>query len=116
MKKFFNRHWVYWIDKTKYIIIPLSIIWIGLATWRAVLLEPASDALKRLSDSNYLQVTQNSAQYDYHVTQTAGSVVVKFVWGTKGIDNSNVDQWDSTSMGTIIIEISLNIKLNALQI
>lgn len=109
VEKFFHDYWNKWMAKYKLIFIGISVVWLGLAVWRAALFKPAKDALKRLSDDHEISVISQSLKNDYHSALNTGNIEVYIIWGLKGLDRSDTGKWEPDNLGKIIYDDSFNL-------
>jgi len=115
IEKFFRVYWNQWIAKTKWIVIALVIIWLGIAIWRVSRFEPATEPTEILPSSHYLSKQRDSVRNDYHNGENDNSITVSFLWGIKGLDNSGISKWDASNRGTIIWDDDFDLTTSANQ-
>ena len=115
IEKFFSTYWTIWINKLKFFIMPILLIWIGFAAWRVSLLDRAQEPLERLRPDHWLKKLGKVLTDDMHKTSDTSSLTVYMFWGIIGLDRSDVDRWDSTDIGTNIYDTEFDMSSEANQ-
>ena len=115
IEKFFGNYWTRGINKIKFFIMPLMLIWVGIAAWRASMLDRADEALQRLRKDHWLYKLEKVLTDDMHKTSDASLLNVYLVWGISGLDRSDVDRWDSTDIGKNIYDTDFDMSSEANQ-
>ena len=112
---FFHDYWNNWMFKARYFIIALVVVWVGIASWRAALFSPATEALKMLPDGHELSVIQDSLKDDYNTGEYDNTIQVNIVWGIAGVDQAGVGRWDASDLGSIVWDDSFDMSSTAAQ-
>ena len=115
IEKFFANYWTKWIHKIKFFIMPLLLIWIGFAAYRASMLDRADEALQRLRSDHWLYKLQKVLTQDMHKASDASLLNIYMVWGVSGLDRSDVDRWDPTDIGKNIYDTEFDMSSEANQ-
>ena len=113
IEKFFGNRWNTWMSKLKFFILPITLIWIGIALWRALSLESATEAIRRLPDDHWLVKLEDTLSDDFHRTAEAESLTVYLVWGISKLNRDGVDRWDPTDIGKIVYDDDFDMSSEA---
>ena len=103
------------MSKLKFFILPITLIWIGIALWRALSLESATEAIRRLPDDHWLVKLEDTLSDDFHRTAEAESLTVYLVWGISKLNRDGVDRWDPTDIGKIVYDDDFDMSSEANQ-
>ena len=109
IEKFFHDYWSLWMNKGKFIVFGITIIWVAICIWRISLFTTAKDPIQRLPDDNKLRKLDILATNGFHSALDTGKIEVSFIWGIKSIDKSGVGRWDSSNLGKLIYDDTFNL-------
>ena len=110
IEKFFGNQWNSWINKLKFFIMPLLLIWVAICLWRVTELKRAQEPLNRLRDGHWLAVLEETLKDDMHKSADANALIVYLVWGIDKLDRNGLDRWDSTDIGKNVYDTSFDVS------
>jgi len=115
IEKFFRNYWNSWMNKFKFLIFAVTIIWVSFAIWRVTRFKTAKNPIQRLESDHPLEVLDHMVQNDFHSALNTGKIEVSFVWGLEGLDKKGVGRWDPTNLGKLIYDDTFNLAPEANQ-
>ena len=110
---FFANYWNFAINKLKYLILLITLIWVSIAIWRVFKMKGLTKAEQFFPDDHPLEISLQHLNNKYYQSEGDPAVKVRFVWGVEGIDQDGVVIWDPEDIGQPIWddEFSTNTKL-----
>lgn len=112
---FFQDYWNNFISKFKWIIIPIVLIWVGIAIWRVTEFRSATVALEMLPSDHYLRKLIDSLRNDYHTGGNDDTINISIIWGIDGVNRGGIDRWDADNRGKIIWDSNFDMSSTSAQ-
>ena len=111
---FFGEIWSKWVNKGKYFILSLFLVWIGFNIYLTTQLEELSEQEKWVDDSHYIQKCLDYTDKFYKGPQDA-NVPIYITWGLTGLDQEGTDYWDPDDIGHPIWDSHFDLNLHNLE-
>ena len=115
IEKFFANYWNKWTSKFKFFVFPVTLIWIGIAIWRALSFKIARETVQDFPSDHWIKKLEYTLSRDFHKTSETESITVYLVWGISSLDRTNVDRWDPTDIGKIVYDDDFDMSSEANQ-
>ena len=100
IERFFAEIVSYYVQKFKYLIIIVFVIWAGVATYIGSQLQPIQEQEEFLPDDHPLTIVTNEMEENFGSSRYV--LAVHIYWGVKDIDRYKTTMWDASYAGDVV--------------
>ena len=98
IERFFDEKWAVWVNKAKYPILALFVVWICMNIYFTSQIKALTENEKWLPDDHYVQRSMDlSTKYQMGGEDTSFSV--SLLWGVTTLNDEGTNYWDAQDIG-----------------
>ena len=110
VERFFRDKWFWFISKAKWVLIVVSLILIGLSSWKTSEMSPLSKQEEFFPADHYME-KQLTWQSKFYAGAATEKTQLRMVWGLeKDLDKTDMVYWDVDSWGNVKYDTNFDIS------
>ncbi|PXF47429.1 Protein dispatched-like [Gracilariopsis chorda] len=110
LERFFGGPWARLVYKTRYVLVAISLVLIGLGIFGATKLEPIQETEQFLPDDHPIRVIERTLGEDFATERGRTLFEVRVTWGISGIDRSGTSRFEPELIGSAELDESLDLR------